>query len=98
MFQQPKTYPEIPLTITNFLRNVNGVVLPRFIKKDQVEILHDIQVVQVEDQLIPLYSNIEAPWVDAVYDAWIKVGKVDTDPNIEAIAIQSIKSETWWHL
>lgn len=98
MFQQPNAYPQIPQTVKEFLRVVNGTVLPRFIQKDQVEILSDIQVVQIEDQWIPLYSNIEAPWVDAVYDAWIKVGKVDTDPNIETIAIQTIKSETWWHL
>lgn len=98
MFQQPKTYPEMPLTITNFLRNVNGVVLPRFIKKDQVEILHDIQVVQIENQLIPHYSCIQAPWVDAVYDAWIKVGKVDNHPDLVTIAIQNIKNPVWWHI
>lgn len=96
LFQEPRTYPVIPQTVRNFLREVDGVVLPRFIKEDQVTILRDIQAVRIgRDKIIPYYTCVGSPWVDAVYDAWIEIGKIDS-PQIGELATTKILSQTWW--
>lgn len=95
MFQQPDTYPLVPQKVRDFLRQIEGVTIPKFIEGDKVKVLNDIQAAKIGDVTIPIYSTIEDVWVDAVYDAWIEVGKVDS-PEIKEIASQTVMDINWW--
>jgi hypothetical protein len=95
MFHQPQTYPLVPQKVKDFLRQIEGVTVPKFIKGDEVRVLNDIQVVKVGNVAIPIYSTVEDVWVDAVYDSWIKVGKIDS-PEIREIASQTVMDADWW--
>jgi len=95
MFQQPNIYPLVPQKVKSLLRQIQGVTIPHFIKGENIEVLADIQVVQVDDVVIPIYPTIEDAWVDVVYDCWIEVGKIDS-PQIEQLATDKILTPTWW--
>ena len=97
MFQQPNTYPLVPQKVRSFLRQIQGVTIPHFIKGENIEVLADIQVVQVDDAVIPIYRTIEDAWVDAVYDSWVEVGKIDSS-DIGELATKRIQQQSWWRV
>ena len=97
MFLQPQTYPLVPQKVRDFLRQIQGVTVPKCIEGKEIEILADIQVAKVGDTVIPIYSSVEDAWVDVVYDSWIQMGKVESI-EVEELATNWILSNSWWEV
>lgn len=98
--QVPAYYPVMPVEFEQYLRIIDGVVVPECIEGEEVSIENNISALRPELARIgniyfDVYRSKEDVWEDAYYLVWVNAGKVITDKLIE-IAVDSVKSLDWW--